>query len=1189
MNKTLWKDIRRLIQATKGRFISLTAIVMIGVSFFVGISSVSTVMGYSVDIYDDDENLKDITIYSNYGFDEDDIKVLNEQEDVKKAEGVHFLDVMAVSGETTYITRIHSYSDEGTINQFVLVDGRMPENKYEVLAENGTDMMSGFTIGSTVTLTRPDNDLDDFLSVEEVTVVGTVDTPVYLNMTKENSTLSNQQLRTYLYIPEEAFIEDYFTEVDVVLNDTLEMDSFSDEYENYTASVKEKLETLGETQAEIRKQTVLDDALEEYYDGLEEYEDGLNEFNEKIADAEKEIADAEKKIADGQQEIADGIKELNDAEEEVNAAEIDGANQINSARAEITKGAETLKEGKEELAKQKEELQTTIGQIDSLLELLEGYKKAYSGLQQVNTTISSLDTIKNSLSTTIEGLRAAVNAKKLDGSASLEVLDKMYGTGTSSTLQQAVTGINTITSSLTGTTKEVKTIQDLIDLYDMTFTGDTCTYNTLIAQQKALQDKITELDGYLSAANITIDKTESQMTVIEQLDVYITEYTNNKQQINDGLASAEQQIADGEAQLEKAYAMTVNASVELDEKIADARKEIADNRQKISDSQQELADAKIELADAKQEFEDEKADGLQELEDAKADLDKAWQDIQDLEDASWTVLDRTEHYASATYKETIHQMQAIANIFPVFFLLVAALVCLTTMTRMVDEQRGQIGVLRALGYSELQCASKYLIYATLATILGEVLGCALGIALFPPIIYHLWRMMYILPDLHFEIPWTLVIASSIIFILVMLLTTWSACKSDTKEVPAQLLRPKAPKLGKSTFIEKIGFIWKHLTFTWKVTVRNLIRYKKRFFMTVFGVAGCTALLVTGWGVRDSVRDMVDIQYDEIIFYDGVVVAEEETSKSEFNSLLTRVQERDDVAKAIPVLDYSALMDNDSNEETVYVYAVENVSDLDGLVDMRTRIGHKPVTLDDSGIVISEKLAENMDLTIGDTIAMESENGVVKEVKVSGIIEMYIQHFVFMTQDYYESVFGVTADSNSILVEINGDDAVNVAFQRDIVKDVDVASITFNEAILNNFQTMANSLDLVVWVLLIASMSLAFVVLGNLTNVNISERQREIATLKVLGFRKKEVENYIYKENNVLTFIGAIVGIPVGTLLHHYIMRQVEMDYIMFGRSVQPISYAYSVFFTIAFGYLVNFVMRKKLKNIDMIESLKSVE
>lgn len=1177
MNKTLWKDIRRLIRSTKGRFFSLTTIVLIGVSFFVGISSVSTIMGYSVDTYDDELNLKDITIYSNYGFDEEDIEAISKLDHVQTVEGAHFVDVLGTCEETTYVTRVHSYDLNNKINEFKLVDGRMPENKNEVLAENGTDMISGFTIGSKVKLSRPDNDLDDFLSVDEVTVVGTIDTPVYLNETKENSTLSNQVLRTYLYIPAEAFSEDYYTEVNVLVEDASEMDSFSDKYASYTEEVKDEIEAFSSSQAEVRKDSVLAEAMEKYNDGLQEYNDGKKEFDEKISDAEKEIADNEQKILDAEQEIKDGYQKLQDAEDEVTRGEIDGANQIHGARNKISEGTNTLNESKEEFKKQKEELNKTIEQIDSGItqlnqgiELLNNYIQVRDNLTTLNTTIEGLSSTE--LTTLIVGLKTMPDATPLEAIPSEEM--KIGINALIESLKQINTQLNPEQEFVAPTT-----IKELLNLYESTITA-------LTAQQTQLEAIKVQLDAALVQAQIEEGEVDAKLV---EYQTQLESLKSSKQQIEDGIASGEEKLAAAEQELVKAYEQTVNASVELDEKIADARKEIAENRQKLVDSEAELKDAKQKIADAKEELETSRVDGEQELVDAKAELDKAYQDIQDLDDAKWTVLDRTSHYASATYKGTIEQMQAIANIFPVFFLLVAALVCLTTMTRMVDEQRGQIGVMRALGYSEFQCASKYLVYAALATIIGEILGSVFGMMIFPPIIYTLWRMMYILPELKFEVPWGLVLSSSAIFLVVMELTTYNACRKDTKEVPAQLLRPKAPKLGKSTFIEKIGFIWKHLSFTWKITVRNLIRYKKRFFMTVFGVAGCTALLVTGWGVRDSVKAMVDIQFDDIIYYDGLVSVGDEVSVSEFNSLVQDIKSRSDVKKAVSITDYNAVLSNDKDEETVYVYAFEQISDLDGLLNLRTRTNHTKIELTDDGVVLSEKLAENLGLKVGDLITLESKDGVKKEVTVSGICEMYIQHYVFMTQAYYNKVFDTKVSSNTVCVEINGDDDVSLAFQKDIVNHDYVNSITFNESVLNNFRTMANSLDLVVWVLLIASMSLAFVVLGNLTNVNISERQREIATLKVLGFRKNEVQNYIYKENNVLTFIGAIVGIPVGTFLHHYIMKQVEMDYIMFGRSVQPLSYLYSVMFTIVFGHLVNFFMRKKLKNIDMIESLKSVE
>ena len=533
-------------------------------------------------------------------------------------------------------------------------------------------------------------------------------------------------------------------------------------------------------------------------------------------------------------------------------------------------------------------------------------------------------------------------------------------------------------------------------------------------------------------------------------------------------------------------------------------------------------------------------------------------------------------------------MEAISRVFPAFFILVAALVCLTTMTRLVEEQRNEIGTLRALGYTKWQCTLKYLFYAISATLIGIVVGSILGLSSFPLIIYHAWRMMYILPPIRFVVPSGLISLTAMVFIFAMSIATWFACKADTQDVPSQLMRPKAPPMGKKTFLENIPLIWNHLSFTDKVTMRNIFRYKKRFFMTIVGVAGCTALMLIGFGIRDSISNMVDINFKEIIQYDGMVSFEDDASEQVKAEALKEIQSTDNVTDAHIGFVYTTKTYDDKVDETASVH----VFDQDGInreFNLRTRIGHKPISLTDDGVIINEKLAENLGVQIGGQITIEDEDGNPHQVKVSGITEMYINHFVFMSRQYYKEVFGKEAGSNIIYLSTTGDDAAQKLLANEISTIKGVEGVSLYSGQLDNFNSMVKGLNGIIWVLIISSMLLAFVVLSNLITVNISERQREIATLKVLGFRRAEVKKYIFKENNLLAGIGGIVGIPVGIALHRYIMRTVEMDYLMFGRNIEWISFFYALVLTILFSVIVNRMMTKRLNDIRMVESLKSVE
>lgn len=1301
MPGTLWKNIIRLIMATKSRFFSLTAIVAIGVAFFVGVSGASPIMGHSVDAYDDETGMKDITIYSNYGFDEDDLEAIRNTEGVKAAEGMYFADVLGTVDQETYITRIHSYRPDQKLNQVVLRTGRLPENKYEALAENGTTLQQGFPLGSTVTFSYPEGTTNESLLIDHVTVVGTIDTPLYMNMTKENSTLSNQYIRTYLYVPEDAFDQSYYLEVNVLADGAAELYAFDQSYEDHMEVVKEEIEKMAEDQQGHRLAVIKDDAMEEYNKGLKEYEDGKKKFEDEIRNAEDELADGEKEILDGEKELDKAEKELLEGIDLLNQSEADARRKLKEAEDKLKESRKLLEEQerlfeqtKKDLADKKKEIEDGIVQLnqakDGLKQIDDGLKQLDEGigqlerpettalidflkvlpgdikLQDVKESVDLLKDLRKELTeqypelnevdvyaivnTAIEAPDDIVESYEyITGEQTRTVSEYLQTLDPETPLDQEDMEYREQIDQMTARLKEylpsaqINTVSDLLQAYelgervlgramevidretfrrlmDVVHTMDEDTKKKIIdldlsdfsgmisqlsdlsgmeigtfgdlvnAYEKGVGDLKEQRDDVLSKRKEITDALAEKGIGENDIDKTIRQMQDGLKEIDDGIKKGEQALKDGRKQLEDGERQLEEGKRELERQIEEGRKklrngsaEIARNRDKLNDAKDQLADGLSELQKAKEEGLDELNEAWEKLVDAKKEIDK-------LEPGEWTILDRKSHYASVTYGNTVDQMKAIGNIFPVFFILVAALVCLTTMTRMVDEQRGEIGILRALGYSKLQCAGKYLIYAGAATVTGTIIGIIAGMMTFPIIIYETWKLMYILPPIKLLIPWNLIALSSISFLGGMLLTTWLACRSDMQEVPSQLMRPKAPKLGKNTLLERIPVIWNQLTFTWKVTMRNIIRYKRRFFMTVAGVAGCAALLVTGFGIRDSINSMVDIQFYNIYQYDGAVHFRKSATPEEMEALRKEYSDKDEISLASVVRMYSGKVKGNSElEDTASVEVYAEADLVKECYDLRTRIGKEPITINDEGAVISEKLAERMEVGIGDVIHLEGEDSRIRDVKITGITEMYIRHYVFMTEAGYEKVFGYLPETRSMLVKINGDQEINEKIQKQLVEEDVVDGIEFYDMILDNFNNMVKGLNAIVWTLIVSSMSLAFVVLGNLINVNISERQREIATLKVLGFRKGEVRSYIYKENNVLTMIGALTGLPLGTMLHHYIMRMVEMEYVMFGREVLPMSYVQAVFLTVLFGVLVDHFMAKKLSAIQMVESLKSVE
>lgn len=588
----------------------------------------------------------------------------------------------------------------------------------------------------------------------------------------------------------------------------------------------------------------------------------------------------------------------------------------------------------------------------------------------------------------------------------------------------------------------------------------------------------------------------------------------------------------------------------------------------------------------------EKAVAQFDFDAVNAEYDKKMNEtLADSDSWEWYVLTRESSYSFRDYESSANRMKAIATVFPLFFIIVAGLVCLTTMTRMVEEERGLIGTYKALGYGKATIALKYVIYAFLASLTGAVIGCAAGLRLFPYIIYESWNIIYQMPAIKYASHMVLSVVAVASLILVTLIATLYSCYNELSEVPSALMRPKAPKNGKKILLEHT-FIWKHLSFTKKVTMRNIFLYKKRFFMTVIGIAGCGALITAGFGIKDSVQSIIDNQYGQIIHYDNILVFNKNADSDARNNIADKISSDEYYNSSLMDYAYTAevKIPGSADDYSTEITVVNDTSAYMDYVTFRTRRSKKTIELDDSGVIISEKLAKDLNVKEGDNVLIHDEDNKQATVKVSGVMEMYINNYIFMTSEYYSQVFGYTPDNNRILgiLTSDGDDIQSVIGDR-YLTDNNVKSLTFVKANITRFENMIQSLDLVTWVLIISAGMLAFVVLYNLTNVNISERIREIATIKVLGFYDREVGEYVYRENIILTLIGGVFGLLLGMALHAYIMTTIELDGVMFGTKINISSFLISYGITILFSLLINIFMYPSLKKIPMVESLKSVE
>ena len=737
-------------------------------------------------------------------------------------------------------------------------------------------------------------------------------------------------------------------------------------------------------------------------------------------------------------------------------------------------------------------------------------------------------------------------------------------------------------------------------------------------KEKEFQQQKEETLQQLEPLKTSIDEADAQLEPLLQQKAELEEAMQNPQlpssqlkqlqrqlaQVEGGIAQIEEQIAPYRTQYEDAMLQLENGE-----------KQLLDGKQEIENKQKELDDSEISLEEgiitATQEFADAQADinqgwvdyeeGLAELEknqkiadeelqDAREELEQAEADILALEDGEWYVLSRESHYSYMDYGSAADRMGAIATIFPLFFFLVAALICLTTMTRMVDEQRETIGTYKALGYSKSAIASKYISYALLSSIVGSIVGVCVGFVVFPSVIYYAWNIMYQLPDVHLLFLGGLALQASGAAVLITVCATFFAVVKSLIETPALLMRPKAPKNGKRIFLEKIGFIWKRLSFSQKVSARNLIRYKKRFFMTVIGISGCTALLVAGFGIQDSIGDIVPKQFEEIQRYDANIEYEKDLNIVEKEEVLNQIKQLEDVEEVMEISNHNLTVNVNGKDQALTLIVPMDNQKFEEFVSLRTRKQHTPLQIQKIGAVISEKLANDLGLGVGDILTCSDSDDRNVKIEISGIAENYIGHYLYMDKESYKGIFGLSAKpTNILLVGDQLDVAKEDRLGREINQIDQVASVVFYRASEEQFSDTIKSLGFVVVVLIISAGLLAFVVLYNLTNVNISERIREIATIKVLGFRDKEVSSYVFRENLILSFIGSLVGLGLGTVLHRLIMNLAELDSVMFGRVIFFRSYVLSVIITMVFAWLVAKFMHKKLVKIPMVESLKSVE
>ena len=971
-------------------------------------------------------------------------------------------------------------------------------------------------------------------------------------------------------------------------------------------------------------QAQLDSAQKQVTSGLAELEENqktLDENKAKLADGKAQIEAGEQQLEAAKQTLTTKQSELDQSKAEIIAGQqqIESTRtQLNAQKQQITDGLSQVSAGEAQLQDGISALESAKAQLTELQSQLEIVRASYNAaLENPDASQEEIDILAAQVSA-LEEQEAAVSQQIQASEAQIESQRQQLA-ATRSELESGLAAVEDGLSQLSQKESELNAGREQITAgqaeIDAGWIQIQEQENTLAASKAEIEAGEQELEKgqkQLKAAKKKLNKAQKEIDSnaetlaagqaeldanVANLNDSEAQYASGLEQYNSGarqiaeneakLTSGEQEIAENEAKLadgEKEIA-------DNEKKLADGEKEITDNEKKLQDAVKDLKKGEKDLADGKKEYEDAKKDAEDEIAENQQKLDDAKKELEDLEMPEWMVTDREELPEYTDYGDNADRLRNIGQVFPVIFFLVAALISLTTMTRMVEEQRTQIGTLKALGYKKSAIAAKYICYAFFATLLGSVLGMLIGEKIIPYIIITAYGIMYhnVANTISIDYQPGFALIASAASVVCTVGATLFASGKELQETPASLMRPPAPKEGKRVLLERLTFIWKHLSFSWKSTIRNLFRYKKRLIMTVFGIAGSMGLMLVGFGIQDSISDIAAIQYRELQHYDGMVIEDSDATEEEHAELFEYMKENEQIAHCNRVQMTKISAPKGSSNISIYLFVPESLSEFARDVTLKNRITGETYELTDEGAAISEKTASLLGLKVGDMIPLKKGDKEYK-VRVAVITENYMSHYLYMTPRVYEQTFGEKPEYENIVFTMQEDckDDLEMAGTR-ILANPGALSISYTSSLASQVDRMLSTLDAVILVLIVSAGMLAFVVLYNLNNINITERQRELATLKVLGFYDGEVSQYVLRENVILTVLGIMFGAVFGILIHRYVITTVEVDAVMFGRNIKPLSFLYSGILTSIFSIVVNGVMHFKLKTIDMVESLKSVE
>ncbi len=1178
----LFRDTLRTVKKSFSRYISILLIVALGTAFFTGIKATAPDMFATAKEYFAECNLMDIRVQSTVGLTDDDISAIKRITGIEYAKGEKFVDALVrVNGEiesdidgTQISTRAYGISpadianflngvDDGNyINRVQLIEGKYPSSAGECLVD-ASDLSTpdSFVIGSKITLEKAGGDAPSGLSVSEFTIVGIIRSPYYISFERGNTNIGSGKIGTFILIPDEAFSTDYYTEVYAKVDGSDSYEPFSDEYYDFISPYVTAVQSLSATQVQQRVSTLRPQLLKQI-------EDSEKTITEKSSDATSAMKELDSTIESLQQLVDNGEQLLADAQAEFDEKFADAENALGNNSAQLDAALQDYQDKYEIWETNKEQYNESV---KTLSEKQEQYDRLYAECTSAQQQVNSLNT---AISTTNSLISAADNVMQ-------SIQDKNVSASSQEQVQSVITMMQTTYPELYSAIKSLTTqglameIIANVEPYIEQQKQKLADQEKQIKEKKAILDTLAENLETMKAAleQASVDSANTK----KQLDSAATDLANYKDELTQKGIS----IQSGELQLQ---IQKIQEQAKLDELTQQVQSAPAN----LEAAQKKRAEADAQLTSS--------------LAAARAELNSAKELYAKLDNIKWTVYDRSDTPGYSSYGQSVSNINALSNIFPIFFFLIAALVCLTTMTRLVEEERVLLGTYKALGYTSSAVMMKYVVYSLSACIFGTVLGVSIAVFLFPYAINAAYGIMYEIPHLIYKIPWLDILICFALSVACTTLSTVTVLTKELKLTPSVLMRPKAPKAGKRILLEKAAAVWKKMSFSAKITARNLFRHKIRFLMTVAGVAGCCALILASLGMFDSVSAILTKQYGEnaISKYDFQIVFDNAqttgTHTAAFNAAASDAGIKDLTLTAMKSM---TAFGTDTDKKTdVYVFVPEKPAELPTFINLRNRQTGEQLTLDDSGAIITEKLAQMANVEPGDAINFSDSDGNVYSVTVSAIAENYTFHYIYMTESVYrtatsrepEYFYAIGRLSDNI---VSSDaDATATAKGRlasDMVLTDGITALAYTSDTTESIGHITDALSWVILLFVFSATVLAFVVLYNLSNINIIERNRELATLKVLGFTDREMNAYIYRENIILSAVGIVFGIVLGIVLHRLLITYTSIDTVMYGQTISWHSYLIACGLTVLFIVSVNLILRKKIKTIDMVSSLKSVE